>query len=141
MMQTLPRLVDDPANIDLRAATSLAALQAGLAFSNTKTALAHSISYEMTMRYGLPHGIACSFTLPLVLERAIGRSAERDCVLDQVFPGGLGPAPERLRRFLEALGVHTRFESYGVPDAESQRMIGDALEGPRGRNFIGAASQ
>ena len=26
-----------------------------MAFSNTRTALAHSISYEMTLRYGLPH--------------------------------------------------------------------------------------
>ena len=91
----------------------------------------------MTLRYGLPHGIACSFTLPLVLERAIGHSAERDQVLAAVFPCTLGEAPEYLRRFLEGLDVSTRFESYGVPEAESRKMISDALEGPRGRNFIG----
>jgi phosphonate metabolism-associated iron-containing alcohol dehydrogenase len=138
MMATLPRLADDPGNTGLRSATSLAALQAGLAFSNTKTALAHSISYEMTLRYGLPHGIACSFTLPLVLERAVGRSADRDRVLAAIFPCPLVDAPEYLRSFLEGLDVSTRFESYGVPETESQRMISDALEGPRGRNFIGA---
>jgi phosphonate metabolism-associated iron-containing alcohol dehydrogenase len=138
MMATLPQLAGDPGNIGLRSATSLAALQAGLAFSNTKTALAHSISYEMTLRYGLPHGIACSFTLPLVLERAIGRSIERDRVLAAVFPCPLADAPEYLRSFLEALDVSTRFESYGVPETESRKMISDALEGPRGRNFIGA---
>jgi phosphonate metabolism-associated iron-containing alcohol dehydrogenase len=137
MMRTLPQLADDPGNIGLRSATSLAALQAGLAFSNTKTALAHSISYEMTLRYGLPHGIACSFTLPMVLERAIGHSAERDRVLAAVFPCPLGDAPEYLRSFLEGLDVSTRFESYGVPETESRKMISDALEGPRGRNFIG----
>jgi phosphonate metabolism-associated iron-containing alcohol dehydrogenase len=138
MMATLPQLADDPGNIELRSATSLAALQAGLAFSNTKTALAHSISYEMTLRYGLPHGIACSFTLPLVLERAMGRSVERDRVLAAVFPCRLADAPGYLRSFLEGLDVSTRFESYGVPETESQKMISDALEGPRGRNFIGA---
>lgn len=57
---------------------ALAALKAGMAFSNTKTALAHSISYEMTLRHGLPHGIACSFTLPMVLGLAWGRDGERD---------------------------------------------------------------
>ncbi len=138
MMSTLPQLAQDPGNIDLRSAASLAALQAGLAFSNTKTALAHSISYEMTLRYGLPHGIACSFTLPLVLERAMGRSVERDDVLAAVFPCALVDAPEYLRSFLEGLDVSTRFESYGVPEDESQKMINDALDGPRGRNFIGA---
>ena len=60
-----------------------------MAFSNTKTALAHSISYEMTLRFGLPHGIACSFTLPMVLERAIGVDVGRDAVLASVFDGDL----------------------------------------------------
>ena len=44
-----------------------AALMAGLAFSNTKTALAHSLSYDITLQHGVPHGLACSFSLPLVL--------------------------------------------------------------------------
>ncbi len=140
MMDTLPRLVEDPDNIGLRTSTSLAALQAGLAFSNTKTALAHSISYEMTLRYGLPHGIACSFTLPFVLERAIGCSAERDGILARVFPCPLAQAPVYLQTFLEALAVRTRFEAYGVPESESLRMISDALDGPRGQNFIGSRS-
>ena len=40
---------------------------AGLAFSNTKTAIAHSISYPLTMEYNIPHGIASSITLPPLL--------------------------------------------------------------------------
>jgi alcohol dehydrogenase class IV len=92
----------------------------------------------MTLRYGLPHGIACSFTLPLVLERALGHDARRDATLAQVFPCPLAEAGDWLRAFLESLGVSPRFESHGVPVEESARMIADALEGPRGRNFIGA---
>jgi len=44
-----------------------ASLLAGLAFSNTKTAIAHSMSYPITSKFGLPHGLACSFTLPEVM--------------------------------------------------------------------------
>lgn len=40
---------------------------AGIAISQTRTALAHAISYPLTARFGLPHGIACSFTLPALL--------------------------------------------------------------------------
>jgi phosphonate metabolism-associated iron-containing alcohol dehydrogenase len=138
MLRTLPRLVDHLGDVALREDAALAALTAGLAFSNTRTALAHSISYEMTLRHGLPHGIACSFTLPLVLERAIGRRVDRDAVLAQVFDVPLGRAPEHLAKWLEALGVSTRFESYGVPAYESDAMIESALSGARGRNFIGA---
>ena len=35
----------------------------GLAISQTRTAIAHSISYPLTVNYGVPHGLAVSFTL------------------------------------------------------------------------------
>ena len=116
------------------------ALQAGMAFSNTKTALAHSISYDMTLRHGLPHGIACSFTLPAVMRLAIGRRPDRDAVLARVFDGDIANAPGKLTAFLHDLGVATEFSAYGVSETESSAMIAAALDGPRGRNFIGAAA-
>lgn len=139
MQRTLPLLIERLHDRALREDAALAALESGLAFSNTRTALAHSISYEMTLRHGLPHGIACSFTLPLVLGRAIGLRPDRDAVLAQAFEGTLADAPARLAGWLEALGVSTRFESYGVAAEESRTLMETALRGTRGRNFIGAA--
>ncbi|WP_311220784.1 MULTISPECIES: iron-containing alcohol dehydrogenase PsrA [unclassified Acidovorax] len=136
---TLPALMGALNDVQLRGQMALAALKAGMAFSNTRTALAHSISYEMTLRHGLPHGIACAFPLPLVLARAIGRDAARDAVLQQAL-GPLTDAPGRLSAFVEGLGVGTRFADYGVSDAEAERMVAHALTGARGRNFIGSAS-
>jgi len=138
ILVTLPLLMAQPGEIDLRGRMALAALKAGMAFSNTRTALAHSISYEMTLRYGLPHGIACSFPLPMVLERALGRRADRDAVLRQALGGPLDDAPRRLTAFIERLGVKTRFADYGVSDEQADRMVAHALTGARGRNFIGA---
>jgi len=140
VLATLPALMRDRSSLALRTRMSQAALQAGLAFSNTKTALAHSISYDMTLHHGLPHGIACSFTLPLVLERALGVDPGRDAVLSRIFDGDLAGAPARLTNFLEGLGVSTRFETYGVSDTRRDQMIAAALDGVRGKNFIGARS-
>ena len=141
VLATLPTLMKDLRNPELRRRMAQAALTAGLAFSNTRTALAHSISYDMTMRHGLPHGIACSFTLPTVLQRALGIDPARDAVLARVFDVPLDRAPAFLGGYLEQLGVSTRFESYGVSAAESQRMIASALDGVRGRNFIGVGAR
>ncbi len=141
MMGVLPKLMQSPDDMALRTQAALAALQAGMAFSNTKTALAHSISYDMTIRYGVPHGIACSFTLPAVMRLAIGRRADRDAVLAKVFDverGDIALAPDTLTAFLNGLGVATEFAAYGVSEPESTEMIAAALDGPRGRNFIGA---
>jgi hypothetical protein len=141
VMEVLPRLMERLDDVDLRGRMALAALKAGMAFSNTKTALAHSISYEMTLRHGVPHGIACSFTLPMVLERAIGQRADRDAVLARALgtsPGaGLREAPARLAAFIERLGVKTRFSDYGVSDDEARAMVRHAQDGARGKNFIG----
>lgn len=137
-LQVLPALMKDLGNLPLRSAMALAALKAGMAFSNTKTALAHSLSYEMTLRYGLPHGIACSFPLPFVMERAIGRIPARDAVLARALSVSAPEGPALLAQFIESLGVKTRFSDYGVSDTELNRMVGDALAGARGRNFIGA---
>ena len=77
VLSTLPALMRNLGDIELRRRMALAALTAGLAFSNTRTALAHSISYDMTIHHGLPHGIACSFTLGMVLQRG-GRERAGD---------------------------------------------------------------
>jgi hypothetical protein len=115
---------------------SRASLMAGLAFSNTRTALAHSISYEMTLRHGLPHGLACSFTLPMVWRLASGADAGRDAMLARVFGGDAAAGPNALDAFLNSVAVGTRFADYGVADAEARAMVSAALDGARGRNFI-----
>lgn len=137
VFEVLPQLMAQLGSVELRGRMALAALKAGMAFSNTKTALAHSISYEMTLRYGVPHGIACSFSLPMVLQRAIGRRADRDAVLRQALGVDLQDGPRHLAEFIEGLGVKTRFADYGVGDDEAQQMVLHAQDGARGKNFIG----
>jgi phosphonate metabolism-associated iron-containing alcohol dehydrogenase len=127
----------NPRNLAARSALSQAALLAGLAFSNTKTALAHSLSYPMTLKHGLPHGLACSFTLPMVWTMAVGHSAERDRLLGEIFFTPPLVGAERLHRLLVRLGVATNFADYGVGVREAAEMLRDAMDGVRGRNFIG----
>jgi alcohol dehydrogenase len=62
-----------------REAMSLAALESGLAFSQTKTTACHSVSYPLTIHYGIPHGLACGLTLPHFLEYNYHVSGE-DCL-------------------------------------------------------------
>ena len=56
-----------PESIAVRSEFLKASNIAGLAFSNTKTAAAHSISYPLTINFDIPHGIASSITLPSLI--------------------------------------------------------------------------
>lgn len=67
--RALPLLLHKPDEQLAREEMQQASLLAGLAISQTRTAIAHSISYPLTSQYGVPHGIACSFTLPALIER------------------------------------------------------------------------
>lgn len=137
MMSALPELVDDLQNIELRSQVARACLFAGLAFSNTKTALAHSVSYPITLKYNVPHGLACSFSLPMVLASVIGQDAGCDETLRRIFGNDLNAAVTHLERLLHDLGVSTEASSYGVQKEEWKDLLADALAGERGKNFIG----
>ncbi|KAF1005971.1 MAG: NAD-dependent methanol dehydrogenase [Luteibacter sp.] len=132
----LRRLRQDLDDAEARDLMSLGSLRAGLAFSNTRTALAHNISYPVTLRHGVAHGIACSFCLPDVMTAAIGTDTQCDAALVEVFDD-LQEAPERLRAFLQELGVDSNPSTYGIDNAQWRAIVADAFVGERGRNFIG----
>ncbi len=137
IMATLPKLVSDLENIELRSRVARASLFAGLAFSNTRTALAHSVSYPITLKYKVPHGLACSFSLPMVLASVIGEDENCDTSLRRIFGDDLDQAVMDLDRFINGLDVSTKASSYGVKSEEWKSLLTSALAGERGLNFIG----
>ena len=137
IIECLPKLVGDLRNNDLRERMAKSALFAGLAFSNTKTAIAHNISYPLTLDYDVPHGIACSFTLPAILRSVGGIGGFREATLRNIFGRELLSASEWFSHFLADLGVRTDPSKYGVRPNEWKRIVEDAFEGERGRNFVG----
>jgi phosphonate metabolism-associated iron-containing alcohol dehydrogenase len=137
ILNVLPQLIEDLQNVELRSRMAAAALSAGLAFSNTRTAIAHSISYPVTLHHGVVHGIACSFTLPMILRSVSGVGGLTGGGLRQIFGADLETGAARLERFLSDLDVSTDFRSYGVaPDTWAGLML-EAFDGERGQNFIG----
>src|SRR5207237_7741802 len=56
----------DPGNTHARGAMSLAALQGGLAFTNSSVCLVHGMSRPLGLVFGLPHGLSNSVLLPTV---------------------------------------------------------------------------
>lgn len=67
IFENIDKLKSDPSDLTVRKKLLLASNLAGCAFSRTKTAAAHSISYPLTIKFNIPHGIACSITLPSLL--------------------------------------------------------------------------
>jgi alcohol dehydrogenase len=67
-LSSIAEIVERSDDIDVRVAMSKASLLAGVAISHTRTALAHSASYPLTIHLGVDHGFACSVLLPAILK-------------------------------------------------------------------------
>jgi phosphonate metabolism-associated iron-containing alcohol dehydrogenase len=138
VITTLPGCLAAPADLSLRSELSLAALEAGLAFSQTRTALAHALSYALTLEQGVPHGLACALWLPTAWQLALGRESRVDERLAEVFGTPAEQGPDRLRAWLKGVGVEARPAAFGISASDAEARIAAALGSPRGRNFVGA---
>jgi alcohol dehydrogenase class IV len=63
---SLRKAWDDPGNTQAREAMSIAALQGGLAFTNSSVCLVHGMSRPLGLMFKLPHGLSNSVLLPAV---------------------------------------------------------------------------
>ncbi|MNC77308.1 hypothetical protein D3C75_1292290 [compost metagenome] len=73
-----------------------------------------------------------------MLGLAWGHDAARDRILQRIFGNDLDKAQVQLREFLHSLGVKTEFSDYGVTAEQAEQMIHFAMQGARGKNFIGS---
>ncbi|KAF1038806.1 MAG: alcohol dehydrogenase [Burkholderia lata] len=140
LIRGLGRVNAQPDDLGARSDMALGALRAGLAFSNTHTALAHNISYAITLTRGVAHGIACSFCLPAVMQAALGVDDACDAALREIF-GDTASAPAQLDALLDTLGVARHPAAYGIDAHEWARIVDHAFDGARGRNFIGTRAR
>ncbi|MGH2446083.1 MAG: iron-containing alcohol dehydrogenase [Candidatus Limnocylindria bacterium] len=135
--EALRRVLATPGDPRAREALLAASLLAGLAISNTRTALAHSISYPLTAELGLPHGIASSLTLPQILAEVGRGNPERA----DLIVGALGATSVAAA----ARGVYDLFREAETAEIvrrhiPSAAMLGDLRGGfiapGRAENFV-----
>jgi alcohol dehydrogenase class IV len=105
----------DLENIIYRNNIMKASMYAGFAFSQTQTAIAHAMSYYITAYKKVDHGIACSFTLPLLVDSIIGKYAFIDYALTEIFEE---LSSYKLRSLLNDLKISTEFSDYGITDQD-----------------------
>lgn len=97
-----------------RDAMSRGSLLAGLAFSNTRTTACHSISYPLTMHYGIPHGAAVSLLIAPVFRLNRGRIREAEELLAALGVRNERELEERIHRILRAAAIPDSLEEWGV---------------------------
>ncbi len=126
-----------PDDTGAREALLKGALLAGLAISSTRTALAHSISYPLTAELGLPHGIACSLTLPeLLLAVAEARPDRASLIVAALDRPSAEAAAAELRALFADAGTTEMVRRHIPSTAALGNVTGGFIAPGRAENFV-----
>ncbi len=142
VLKFLPSLVNDLENEEYRSAMLEASLMGGMAISSTRTALAHSMSYPITARYKVPHGLACGFTLSSLWELNI--SADPPYFNEFASRLGFASADEfkqALDKLFETLEVKERVRNYIGSEAELLTLVPQMFTPGRADNNLSQVSE
>ena len=125
--------VKQPDNIDARSKMQIAALMAGIAFSNSPVGATHAIAHTVGGLYGLHHGLSNAIALPYVMKFNIESCPSRYASLARAFgvsDVGLSDmelaqlAIARVEKLKTAIGIPERYRDLDVPtDNESINRI------------------
>ena len=133
IMNNLELLMENPKK-EYYLAMAEASMLAGRAFSNTKTTACHSISYPLTLRYGIPHGVAVSMLLPSLLCINKGEIEEKEILLEAYGAKTFEEAGERVDRILEKAGIDHKLSDWNVKKGELDELAGNCFTKGRMEN-------
>jgi alcohol dehydrogenase len=135
--RALRRVLEVPDDADARRRLLEGSLLAGLAISNTRTALAHSISYPLTAELGLPHGIAASLTLPEILAE-VGRGAPdlAASIVNALGATSVTDAASGLYELFAAAGTAEIIRRHVAGPDDLERLRGSFIAPGRAENFV-----
>lgn len=108
---------------------------AGMAFSNTRTTACHSISYPLTMKYHVPHGVAVSMLLAPVMELNLPLLPDKGAELLAAY--GVNSVEElraRITDILERSGNIARLQGWGAQAEEIPELVAHSMTKGRADN-------
>ncbi len=131
----LPVAVRGGTDAEARRSMLQGSLWAGLAFSNTRTAACHSISYPLTLHFGVVHGQAVGITLPeVLLLNATVEPARAAAFCSALGVGSIEEAAEHIRRLMHASGLATRLSSLGIGEGDVEVIVREGFTAGRMMN-------
>jgi len=112
-------------NIEARSAMHLAATIAGIAFTNARLVVGHSISQTFAPIFNVPHGQSCAMTLPYAMEFYVSTIPDRlalvaiamdESAVSLEAEEAAKEAVRIVRKLVEDLNIPLSLKEVGVPE-------------------------
>ncbi len=127
---------NEPENLSYRCGMSQASLMAGIAFSQTRTTACHAVSYPLTARFGIPHGIACILTLPTFFEYNSSTLSEKalNDLLSSLEVKSVTEGKEKIIKLAEEIGINLKLSAWGIKKEDLPQIASESFTPGRADN-------
>lgn len=135
IMNNLEKAVND-SNEPTRDKMSQGSLFSGLAFSNTKTTICHSVSYPLTAHFGISHGHAVALTLSPFMEFSF-KAIEKERgvkLLEAMSAKDVKHACNKITNLMKTTGMETRLSKLGIKEKDLKTIIAEGFTPERANN-------
>ncbi len=121
IVRNLPKVLSDLNDLEARKKMMVGSLLGAMAFSNTKTTACHSISYPLTLKFKMDHGLACALTLGDLLRINLATLANPESVYEAFNINN----PEQVTQWINTLStgiVSMKLSDYGVKESDLEDL-------------------
>lgn len=135
ILENLANAVNNPTQTS-RDKMAWGSLTGGLAFSNTATTICHSVSYPMTLHWGITHGQATSITLPAFIEYTFSAldDTRRHNILNAMAVEDDKAAAEKVRGIMCSIGLKTNLRELRIPKEGIDVIVAEGFDPSRAHN-------
>jgi len=133
----MPKVYENPENIEYRHQMMLASLYSGLAFSNASLGAVHSMAHSMGGLKDLPHGLCNSILLDKVIDFNFNASSHKFKNIAEAFGLKTGALTSQyiktdlgkfMKDFKASLNIDKRFGEFGLKENEIEQLSNNAIK-------------
>lgn len=137
-LESLERISAGDESSSLMKLMTTTSLLSGLAINITKTSICHSISYPITAAKGVEHGLACAFTMPLILAKVLAEAPEKlELLLESGEISSLEELQTRVSHLVKSSAVDQVVrDAFDNQHQDLLSMAPEMIDTDRGKNFI-----
>lgn len=121
VIENLPKVLDDPQNIEYRSNMCLADTLAGRALANSGASAPHPLSEIIGGIVHLPHGEALAVVFPPFIKQMKERNAEKFADVEKLF--GSNDLYESIVSFLKSIGLYKTLKDFNVSEEEFKEIL------------------
>ncbi len=143
----LPKVMEDPKNLEARYFLMYAAMLGGVAFDNSLLHYTHALEHPLSaLKPELSHGLGLAMLLPAVLQNIYPVSGKvLVYIFESAIPGFKGEPEEahkfavRVERWLKKMGAPEKLHDDGYQESDIDNLVSLAFNTPSLESLIGLA--